>query len=292
MRLIFQHFGRALKGMPQRKWAKIIKNHHNFTLVSFRDKAERLILEDLGEEAYEEQYQYLCETKMPRDMKVQDWIDRLEVINERLPLIDRSADKLSERETIRKVITPNIPREWERDYLLKEGDKAKTLKAVKTILKTIEKAHRNDKVEQEPSGKKKPKEPAPNKTDNDKCRLNGHNHLWKNCPNNPRSKNYNGTHYSKIRDQERAGTTAPGKNEDTSTKSDDGSKRPHKKRHRDRDRREVSSLNSIDSDASDDSHCVRFSTVRDSVGSAHSSESESDIESQYSWSTTSKGQAF
>ena len=78
---------------------------------------------------------------MPRDMKVQDWIDRLEVINERLPLIDRSADKLSERETIRKVITPNIPREWERDYLLKEGDKAKTLKTVKTILKTIEKAN-------------------------------------------------------------------------------------------------------------------------------------------------------
>ena len=26
-KLIFQHFGRALKGMPQRKWAKIIKNH-------------------------------------------------------------------------------------------------------------------------------------------------------------------------------------------------------------------------------------------------------------------------
>ena len=109
---------------------------------------------------------------MPRDMKVSDWIDRLEVINKCLPRIDRLADKLSERETIRKVIIPNIPREWERDYILKEGDKAKTLKAVKTVLKTIEKAHRNDKVEKEPSDKKKPKEPAPKKTDNDKCRLN------------------------------------------------------------------------------------------------------------------------
>ena len=29
--LIFQHVGRTLKGMPQRKWAKITKNHHNFT---------------------------------------------------------------------------------------------------------------------------------------------------------------------------------------------------------------------------------------------------------------------
>ena len=291
-KLIFQHFGRALKGMPQRKWAKIIKNHHNYTLNSFRDKAERLISEGLGEEAYEEQYQYLCETKKPRDMKVSDWIDRLEVINERLPLIDRSADKLSERETIRKVISPNIPRAWERDYLLKEGDKAKTLKAVKTILKTIEKAHRNDEVEEEPSSKKKPKEPAHNPTDINKCRLNGHNHLWKNCPNNPISKSYNGTHYSKIREQERAGTTAPRKNEDTSTKSDDESKRPHKRRHRDRERREVSSLNSIDSDASDDSHYVKFSQVRDSAGSAYSSESESDAETQRSWSTSSNGQAY
>ena len=277
-RLIFQHFGRALKGLPQRKWTKIMRNHHNFTLVSFRDKAERLISDDLGEEAYEEQYQYLCETKMPRDMKV--------------PLIDRLADKLSERETIRKVISPNIPRAWERDYLLKEGDKAKTLKAVKTILKTIEKAHRNDEVEEEPSSKKKPKEPAHNPTDINKCRLNGHNHLWKNCPNNPISKSYNGTHYSKIREQERAGTTAPRKNEDTSTKSDDESKRPHKRRHRDRERREVSSLNSIDSDASDDSHYVKFSQVRDSAGSAYSSELESDAETQRSWSTSSNGQAY
>ena len=103
---------------------------------------------------------------------------------------------------------------------------------------------------------------------------------------------YNGTHYSKIRDQERAGTTAPGKNEDTSTKSDNRSKRLHKKRHRDRDRREVSSLNSINSDASYDIHCVRFFTVRDSVGSVHSSKFESDVENQDSWSTTSKGQIF
>ena len=68
---------------------------------------------------------------------------------------------------------------------MKEGDKAKTLKAVKSILKTIEKTHRNDEVKQEPSGNKNPKEPAHNLTYINKCRLNGHNHLWKNCPNNP-----------------------------------------------------------------------------------------------------------
>ena len=34
-KLIFQNFGRALKGLPQRKRAKIIKNHHIYTLNSF-----------------------------------------------------------------------------------------------------------------------------------------------------------------------------------------------------------------------------------------------------------------
>ena len=47
---------------------------------------------------------------------------------------------------------------------MKEEDKAKPLKATKTILKTIGKAHRNIKVEEEPSGNKKSKEPAPNTT--------------------------------------------------------------------------------------------------------------------------------
>ena len=65
-------------------------------------------------------------------MKVADWIDRLEVTNKRLSLINRTADKLSERETIRKVILPisqNLGKGTK--CLLKEGDKAKTLKTVK-----------------------------------------------------------------------------------------------------------------------------------------------------------------
>ena len=87
-------------------------------------------------------------------------------------------------------------------------------------------------------------------------------------------------------------------------RSDDESKRLHKKRHRNRERREVSSLDSIDSDTSYCSHMVKFSQVRDSVGSAYSSESEStgadisehvsrdSIESLYSESTVSRGKFF
>ena len=56
-------------------------------------------------------------------------------------------------------------------------------------------------------------------------------------------------------------------------------KRPHKKnRHHGKERREVSSLSSIDSGSNYGSYIVSFSEARDSVGSTHSSESESDIE--------------
>ena len=80
---------------------------------------QRLMWEIFSDAAYEEQYQYLCDTTMAHSMKVADWIDRAEVINECLSLIDRKAVKLSKRETICKVITPNIPKTWERDHLLK-----------------------------------------------------------------------------------------------------------------------------------------------------------------------------
>ena len=62
-------------------------------------------------------------------MNVADWIDRVEVINERLSLLDREKEKLGERKTVRRAITPNIPKQWERDYILKEGEKSMTLKA-------------------------------------------------------------------------------------------------------------------------------------------------------------------
>ena len=133
-------------------------------------------------------------------MKVAAWIDHLEKIKEHPILIDRNADKLSECNTICKVITPNVPTMRERDYLFKEGNKAKTLKAVNSILKTIGKAHRNDKVGEKSSGNKKPKKSVHNPADVNNGRLSRHNHLWKNCPKISNTKYYNETHYSKVRD--------------------------------------------------------------------------------------------
>ena len=97
-KLIFQHFGRALKEIPQCKRAKIKKNHHNYTLNAFRDKAEQLLWDFLARKNKNEaQYQCLCETRMPRNMKMADYTNQVQVINERLRLIDRAVEKLRKR---------------------------------------------------------------------------------------------------------------------------------------------------------------------------------------------------
>ena len=55
-KLISQHFGRALKRMPQRKWAYISnQNRCKYTLVAFREKAQRLIWDIFGDDTFEEQ---------------------------------------------------------------------------------------------------------------------------------------------------------------------------------------------------------------------------------------------
>ncbi len=57
-------------------------------------------------------------------------------------------------------------------------------------------------MQQALKGKRLDNESGKGPEHNSKCRLPGHNHLWTLCENNPKSKNYNGTHYSKIREQQ------------------------------------------------------------------------------------------
>ena len=161
---------------------------------------------------------YLCDTHKLHDMKAADWIDRIEVIRKHLPLIDKEVDKLSKREIVHKLISNNIPELWERDYILKDSGQGKTLKAVKKILKTIKKAHAKDKMEEESSMYKEGQRNCHRSHKKNMRRLHGHNHLLKDCPNNPSSKKYNGTHYSKIWKQEKTGASSQ-QDEDKSTKS-------------------------------------------------------------------------
>ena len=107
------------------------------------------------------------------------------------------------------------------------------------------------------------------------CRLNGHTCLWKDCPNNPSLKKYNGTHYFKIWKQERAST--PSKNENKSTESNDKQsewKIGSQKKQRYKSHGEV---DSIDSNINYSIPMANFIQVRDSLKSEHSLHSKSTI---------------
>lgn len=123
----------------------------------------------------------------PENCKLDDWI---KVINNIFPLLGKKAGKLTEHEIICKIITNNIPKFWERDWILKDDGQAKMIKSVKKILKILKKVYATGK--KEPSNKKV-KEAATNTTKNNMYHLNGHNYLWKDCPNNPNSEKYNET---------------------------------------------------------------------------------------------------
>ena len=109
--------------------------------------------------------------------------------NEHIPLLIKEVDKLT-----KLCPTIHTSNARENGWILKKGGQAKTLKPAKRTSKTIKKAHAKDKIEEESSNKRF-KESATDPTKKNMCSLSGHNHLWKDCPNNPNSKKYNGTHY-------------------------------------------------------------------------------------------------
>ena len=112
--LAFQHFGRALKGMHQCKWSKLVTNQRNFSRADFRDKAQKFINKVFGKDVFDDQKDYLLTTKMPKDMGAANWIDRIGAINDRLELLDKEDENMSKRKLCRSVILKNIPRKREK----------------------------------------------------------------------------------------------------------------------------------------------------------------------------------
>ena len=119
---------------------------------------------------------------------------------------------MAERELVRKVTIRNIPESWKRDVTLQGGNKFQTLEDAKKALMKIERTY---DFEPQKSCKKMRKTPSDNgnkngdKTDTSssgkkQCRLQGHDHVWKDCPNTLYSSSFTGTQFSVIRDCERA----------------------------------------------------------------------------------------
>ena len=149
---------------------------------------------------------------MPTSTKSLEWIDRIEVFSDALPSLTKDGKEMTKRELVKKVATRNIPESWKHDFTLQSGDKLKTLIYSKKILMKVERAY---DFEPRKSRKKTRKKPSDNGNENgDKTdstssgrkqrRLQGHDHMWKDCPNNPYSSSFAGTHFSIIRDREHA----------------------------------------------------------------------------------------
>ena len=105
-----------------------------------KQDAKLLIHNIFGKDVYEGQYDYLVTTKMPNKMDAADWINQIKGIVEHFPLLKESAEKMDERKIAHKIITKNIPSSWEKDFILKESNKAKTLEEAKKVLKIAERA--------------------------------------------------------------------------------------------------------------------------------------------------------
>jgi hypothetical protein len=167
----------------------------------------------MGEDVHKDQIKYLTETPQPTNLATTEWCDRVMVINAGLVFLKKGAKPMSEDEVINKVITANLKPEFMRDFILKKGDKASTLKEFKQILRRIDPADAHTKQAEEKLLKSKQKDSKGEKKEKESherekgganmCRLKNHNHAWSECPNNLISKNFSGKLYTEIPASER-----------------------------------------------------------------------------------------
>ena len=105
-----------MKGEAKVTFNKKIKELENGltemgTLLNVLSKTSKEIL---GQDAYDNQMEYLKKAKKPKKLNVDKWIERIRNINGALPYINMDEDKMNDRTLIRDVILLN---DIQRTYL-------------------------------------------------------------------------------------------------------------------------------------------------------------------------------
>lgn len=140
------------------------------------------------EELIENTKAYLISTPKPRQMAVEDYVARVETLNNYMAFMDIGATKFTEREIIRSVIMQKIPGGW-RSSLLRAGNNNAT--SIESLLTKLVPIETTDNEEQKRRNK-------PNNHDNRKPRWNqkdqnGNNGRggkpWHHNKNNDKDKN-------------------------------------------------------------------------------------------------------
>lgn len=208
--LALETVSRALGEDPLETWeasvSSLRSNQRNE--AGFNRAIRELVNEECGPDAYDEQLEYMKTTAKPEDMDVNTWWRRLFAMNKSLTVFE-GGSQLTMSQFNKEVIMPGLNSRMRVKYIEQGGKKFATKNDIKELLNTLEDADEEFKRSQQPRNTKnhrngrgqKPEEPEPEKPEPEgpnKCRLPDHNHDFKDCPNNPKAKNYNGTHYSKL----------------------------------------------------------------------------------------------
>ena len=93
-------------------------------------------IEILGQDAFDNQIEYLKKTKKPKKLSVDEWLKRIRNINGALPYINMDEDKMSDKTLIRDLIMPNVPPSVKYDLRSFGGDELQWAR-VRSILTNI-----------------------------------------------------------------------------------------------------------------------------------------------------------
>lgn len=157
--------------------------------------------EILGVDAVVNQLKYLKTVKKPRDVTCKAWFRSLAEIEKCINWYSDQNYEIDQMVRNQDMIVPNIPIEWLVDFektkthqdIMRNTSNNQPSRAV--ILEELERLERAEGTKREiervrGDREKKRSKGERNGGDNNSsnwCRKPGHNHLWKDCPDNPRS---------------------------------------------------------------------------------------------------------
>ena len=205
---VYDMFQNCLGGDALDTWFDIVIDEER---VNWQDYVEELIERLMGEEVYENQIDYIMESKKPREMNVRKWILRLKTMNTYLPFLKHggNGNKFSEEELV-KIVAKGIPQSWKTQFRLSGGHRKQSVLEAQHILQLLEKQEKvqDKKRDVKPRGRGKVddsssdsrkrnssgkgSEKARDKPKNP-CGIPGHeNHDWKDCRYNPKGNKFCG----------------------------------------------------------------------------------------------------
>ena len=149
---VYRTFRSCLLGKAREKWLKVLENAPEFDPVNnyepdnvlsvegFEDYQKELVESLFEDELIENTKAFLINTPKPRNLNVEDYVSRVETINNYIPYMAVGAVKYTEREMIRSVIMQRVPSNWRCSLLRAGNNNVTTIEALVSKLVPIETA--------------------------------------------------------------------------------------------------------------------------------------------------------